>query len=146
MVFLSSSHLNSTLFLHCLRILTQSLMWTSIGGDQYHVTTFCNVPSLLRCALNLCAASIILLLFSVRTNTFAGGSVVFRLRQTTPSAPRYCVTSCRICCIWFEVFPSFRFRFPRNSPISFHLPLCSSTSLYISIGSYCLSLLFQSDP
>jgi len=49
-------------------------------------------------------------------------------------------------CISFVVFTSGRCRFPRNSPISFHLPLYSSASLNPTNGSYALPLHFRSGP
>jgi hypothetical protein len=54
------------------------------------------------------------------------------------------VASGQHCCIFFVVFPSSRFMFHRNSPISFHLPLDSSARLNTTYHGYALHLLFCS--
>ena len=54
------------------------------------------------------------------------------------------MASHRNCCISFKVFLFSCFRFPRYSPISFHLLLYSSASLNPTNGACALSCLFCS--
>jgi len=145
-LFTGWSYRNGTRLLHCWHVFTQLLMLMYISAHQYHSTTSRNIPSLPRCLLSLCAASIAYLYISVLTNMFAGGSLVFSLLLVSSSETRYFVASSENCCIYFGVFASGCMRIPRYSLISFHLPWYSSASLNPTNGPYGLSLHLLSDP
>jgi len=109
-------------------------------------TAFRNIHFLLQCPPSTCVTSIVFLVSSVLTNSCAGCLLVFRLQKSTPSERRYFVASSGTYCISFGVSPSSGVRFPRNLPISIHLPVYCSGSLDLTMGLNALSSLFCSGP